>query len=238
FTFVLDMGVIAAIVTILGVWICTAMSAQIVGQSGINPMEVFGVIVLLAAKAVSSIGQLEAFFVAAIVAVACGLVGDVMNDFKAGHIVKSSPKAQWVGEVIGGLIGSVVSVGVLFLLIKAYGVGAFGSVDLPAPQAGVVAAMVGGIPNLTAFWLGLAGGVILYVLNVPVMTLGLGIYLPFYMSFTAFLGGMVRLVLDKVKPQWSNNGTGVIISSGLLGGEAVTGVVIALITVALGLGAL
>ena len=119
FTFVLDMGIVASIVTILGVWICTAMSAQIVGQSGINPMEVFGVIVLLAAKAVSSIGQLEAFFVAAIVAVACGLVGDVMNDFKAGHIVKSSPKAQWLGEVIGGLIGSVVSVGILFLLINA-----------------------------------------------------------------------------------------------------------------------
>lgn len=238
FTFVLDMGIIASIITILGVWLCTAMSAQIVGQSGINPMEVFGVIVLLAAKAVSSIGQLEAFFVAAIVAVACGLVGDVMNDFKAGYIVKSSPKAQWLGEVIGGLIGSVVSIAILFLLINAYGVGAFGSPELPAPQAGVVAAMVGGIPNLTAFWLGLAGGTVLYMLKVPVMTLGLGIYLPFYLSFTAFLGGMVRLILDKVKPQWSANGTGLIVASGLLGGEAVTGVVIALITVVMGMGAL
>ncbi len=238
FTLVLDMGIVASIVTILGVWICTAMSAQIVGQSGINPMEVFGVIVLLAAKAVSSIGQLEAFFVAAIVAVACGLVGDVMNDFKAGHIVKSSPKAQWLGEVIGGLIGSVVSVGILFLLINAYGVEAFGGQDLPAPQAGIVAAMVGGIPNLPSFWLGLVGGVVLYLLNVPVMTLGLGIYLPFYMSFTAFLGGMIRVVVDKVKPEWSQNGTGLVVASGLLGGEAVTGVVIALITVIMGMGAL
>lgn len=238
FTFVLDMGILASIITILGVWLCTAMSAQIVGQSGINPMEVFGVIVLLAAKAVSSIGQLEAFFVAAIVAVACGLVGDVMNDFKAGYIVRSSPKAQWFGEVIGGLVGSVVSIAILFLLINAYGVDAFGGPDLPAPQAGVVAAMVGGIPNLTAFWLGLAGGAVLYMLKVPVMTLGLGIYLPFYLSFTAFLGGMVRLILDKVKPQWSANGTGLVVASGLLGGEAVTGVVIALITVVMGMGAL
>ncbi len=238
FTFALDMGIIASIITILGVWIATSMSAQIVGQSGINPMEVFGVIVLLAAKVASNIGQTEAFFVAAIVAVACGLVGDVMNDFKTGYIVKSNPKAQWFGEVIGGLIGSVVSIGILFILIKAYGVSAFGSPDLPAPQAGVVAAMVGGIPNLPAFWIGLAAGVILYVIGLPVMTLGLGIYLPFYLSFTAFLGGMVKLILDKVKPQWGTNGTGLIVASGLLGGEAVVGVIIALIQVIMGMGAL
>ena len=109
---------------------------------------------------------------------------------------------------------------------------------MPAPQAGIVAAMVGGIPNLPSFWLGLVGGVVLYLLNVPVMTLGLGIYLPFYMSFTAFLGGMIRVVVDKVKPEWSQNGTGLVVASGLLGGEAVTGVVIALITVIMGMGAL
>lgn len=238
FTFVLHMGVIASIITILGVWLATSMSAQVVGQTGINPMEVFGVIVLLAAKAASSIGQMEAFFVAAIVAVACGLVGDVMNDFKAGYIVKSNPKAQWIGEAVGGIIGAVVSVGVLFILVKAYGTSAFGSAALPSPQAGVVAAMVGGIPNLTAFWVGLAAGALLYVLGVPVMTLGLGIYLPFYLSFTAFLGGLFRLILDKAAPQWSNRGAGLIVASGLLGGEAVVGVVIALIQVIMGMGAL
>ena len=75
YTFVTDMPLIASIVAILGVWLATAMSAQTVGQSGINPMEVFGIIVLIAAKAVSDIGQTEAFFVAAIVAIACGLGG-------------------------------------------------------------------------------------------------------------------------------------------------------------------
>lgn len=120
FTGILKMGVIASIITILGVWLATAMSAQCVGQSGINPMEIFGIIVLIAAKAVSSIGQTEAFFVAAIVAVACGLVGDVMNDFKAGYILKTDPKAQWYAEVVGSLIGAAVSVGVLYVILKAY----------------------------------------------------------------------------------------------------------------------
>ena len=70
---------------------------------------------------------MEAFYVAAVVAVACGLVGDVMNDFKAGHILHTDPKAQWIAEVAGGLVGAVVSVCILFVILKAYGPSAFGS---------------------------------------------------------------------------------------------------------------
>lgn len=100
FTIFLDMPLAAAIITILGTWLATTMSCQCVGQSGINPMEIFGIVILLIAKAVSGISGTATFFVAAIVAVAAGLTGDVMNDFKSGHILKTDPKAQWVGEVI------------------------------------------------------------------------------------------------------------------------------------------
>ena len=229
FTIVANMGVIASIVTILGVWLATSMSAQCVGQSGINPMEIFGIIVLIAAKAVSSIGQIEAFFVAAIVAVACGLVGDVMNDFKAGHVLKTDPKAQWIAEVIGGIIGAFVSVVVLLIILNAYGPEIFGSEMFPAAQAGAVAAMVGGISHMPAFLIGLVVAIILYCLNFPVMTLGLGVYLPFYLSATAFIGGALRFILDRAAPNFEKKGTGAIIAAGLLGGEAVVGVIIALV---------
>lgn len=230
FTFVAKMGVIASIVTLLGVWLATAMSAQCVGQSGINPMEIFGIIVLIAAKAVSSIGHTEAFFVAAIVAVACGLVGDVMNDFKAGYVLRSDPKAQWLGECIGGLIGAVVAVLVLFVILKAYGPQAFGNPEMfPAPQASAVAAMVGGISHMPAFLIGLIAAIILYIVNFPVMTLGLGVYLPFYLSATAFVGGALRFIVMKAVPNYEEKGSGQIIAAGLLGGEAVIGVIIALI---------
>ncbi len=230
FTVVCNMGVVASIITIIGVWLATSMSAQIVGQTGINPMEVFGIIILLAAKAVSSIGQTEAFLVAAVVAIACGLAGDVMNDFKAGHILNSDPKAQWLGECIGGLIGSFVTVGVFYVILTAYGPTAFGNPEMfIAPQAGAVAAMVGGIPHLTSFIIGLVLGCVLYCVNFPVMTLGLGVYLPFYLSATAFIGGALKFIVEKAAPEWDKKGTGLIIASGLLGGEAVIGVVIALI---------
>jgi uncharacterized oligopeptide transporter (OPT) family protein len=230
FTIFADMGIVASILTILGVWVATAMSAQCVGQSGINPMEIFGIIVLIAAKAASNIGQTEAFFVAAVVAVACGLVGDVMNDFKAGYILKSDPKAQWYAEIIGGIIGAFVSVIVLFVIIKAYGASAFGNPDMfPAPQAGAVAAMVGGISHMPAFLIGLVLAVLLYIVNFPVMTLGLGVYLPFYLSMTAFVGGALRFIVMKAAPNFEKSGNGQIIAAGLLGGEAVVGVIIAMI---------
>lgn len=230
FTTVCKMGAVASIITILGVWLATSMSAQIVGQTGINPMEVFGIIVLLAAKAVSAIGQTETFLVAAVVAIACGLAGDVMNDFKAGHILHSDPKAQWLGECIGGVVGSIVTVIVFYAILTAYGPTAFGNNGMfIAPQAGAVAAMVGGIPNMTAFLIGLIAGCVLYIVNFPVMTLGLGVYLPFYLSATAFLGGALRFVVEKAAPEWDKKGAGLIIASGLLGGEAVVGVIIALI---------
>ncbi|MDR2028765.1 MAG: OPT/YSL family transporter [Treponema sp.] len=239
FTTICGMGLIPSLVTILGVWLATAMSAQVAGQSGINPMEVFGIIILLAAKAVSSIGQTGAFFVAAVVAIACGLVGDVMNDFKSGYILKSDPKAQWIAECIGGLIGAVVSVGSFYMLITAYGPSAFGPGEMfAAPQAGAVAAMVGGIPHVPSFIVGLGAGCILYVVNFPVMTLGLGVYLPFYLSLTAFIGGGFRFILAKAAPGWDKGGSGLVISSGLLGGEAVMGVIIAICQAAAGLAGL
>lgn len=239
FTIVCNMGVVASIITILGVWLATSMSAQIVGQTAINPMEVFGIIVLLAAKAATGLGQTEAFFVAAIVAIACGLAGDVMNDFKAGHILQSDPKAQWLGECIGGLIGSFVSVGVFYVILTAYGPTAFGNPEgFIAPQAGMVAAMVGGIPHMTSFVIGLIAGCVLYIVNFPVMTLGLGVYLPFYLSATAFIGGALRFIVEKVAPEWEKKGTGLIIASGLLGGEAVIGVIIALIQAVKGMSAI
>jgi len=231
FTTLAGMGVVPSVITILGVWLATSMSAQCVGQSGVNPMEIFGIIILLAAKVCAPhAGSTEIFFVASIVAIACGLAGDVMNDFKAGYILKSSPKAQWIGESIGGIVGAFVAIGVFYVILTAYGPTAFGDpAQFPAPQAGAVAAMVGGIANVPVFWAGLVIAVVLYCVNFPVMTLGLGVYLPFYLSATAFIGGALKFIVSKAAPEWDEKGTGLIIASGLLGGEAVVGVIIALI---------
>lgn len=230
FTSIAGIGTWASLLTIAGVWITTAMSAQITGQTGINPMEIFGIIVLLLVKALVNIGMTEAFYTAAVVAVACGLTGDVLNDFKSGYILKTNPRAQLLAETIGATVGAVVSVFVLLVMYIAFGEMGPGT-DLPAPQAYAVSTMVGGLPNPTAFFLGLILGLVLYVLNFPVMTLGIGVYLPMFISVTVFLGGAFAFAVGKIWPQ-RKGGSGVIIAAGMLGGEGITGVLIAIWKVA------
>ena len=99
----------------------------------------------------------------------------------------------------------------------------------PAAQASAVAAMVGGISHMPAFCIGLVLAVVLYCVNFPVITLGLGVYLPFYMSATAFIGGVIRFLVDRFAPEFEKDSKGTIIASGLLGGESIVGVIIAIV---------
>lgn len=243
-TLLLGLPPIVSVVVVVCAFVACAMSAQSVGQTGIDPMEIFGLIVLLLVSLFAQVDELRLFFIAALVAVACGLAGDVMNDFKAGHVLRTSPKAQWIGQGIGAVIGSVVAVAVIQVLFVAYGADSFGvGKEFVSAQASVVATMVGGIPNITAFIIGLAAVFMLYLVGIPSMMLGLGIYLPFYMSFTAFLGCMVKVIFDlsrkkklaamseeeRERAEAATSESGLILASGLLGGESIMGIILALI---------
>ena len=134
---------------VLLAFVCSVMSAQSVGQSGIDPMEIFGLIVLLFVAAFSQATEVQLFFVAGVIAVACGLAGDVMSDFKTGQIIGTSPRSMWMGQAIGAVLGTFVAVAVLVALVGAYGPDAFGPDALfVSAQANVVATMVSGIPSV------------------------------------------------------------------------------------------
>ena len=242
----LGIGPVASVIVVLLSFVTVAMSAQSVGQTGIDPMEIFGLIVLLIVAAIGDTPQAQLFFVAAIIAVACGLGGDVMNDFKAGHILGTNPKAQLIGQAIGGILGAFVAAGAMFALVSAYGPGAFGpGNEFVAAQASVVATLVSGIPNLPAFIIGLLAGAAIYFAGGPAMMIGLGVYLPFYMTFTAFLGCIVKWIYDAImKSRRANlpaeeqalakaksDQDGLVVASGILGGESIVGVIIALLAV-------
>ena len=236
----LGLGPLASLIIVALSFVTTIMSAQSVGQTGIDPMEIFGLIVLLAVAATCDLDQVKLFFVAGIIAVACGLGGDVMSDFKTGQIIGTDPRQMWVGQAIGALLGTVVSVVVLVALVGAYGTSAFGPGQLfVSAQASVVATMVSGIPNVPAFVIGLVAGIALYCVGLPSMMIGLGVYLPLYMSLAAPIGALVKLAYDKLGSR-SADGTdhdddGIVVASGILGGESIVGVIIALVTVISGL---
>ena len=236
---------VVSVVVVLLAFVTTAMSAQSCGQTGIDPMEIFGLIVLLLVSAFAQVREVQLFFIAGVVAVACGLAGDVMNDFKAGSILGTDPRAQWLGQAIGGVLGAVVSAAVMMALVGAYGPDAFGlGKEFVSAQASVVATMVSGIPSVPAFVIGLAAGIALYWAGLPAMMLGLGVYLPFYMSFTAALGAALKWVIGRVRAARAASlpeddraaqEAGVVIASGVLGGESIVGVIIAMVSVIAGL---
>lgn len=272
---ILGIAPLHCIIVVVLAFVTTIMSAQSVGQTGIDPMEIFGLIVLLIIAALGESNQVKLFFVAGVVAVACGLAGDVMSDFKTGHILGTSPRAMWIGQAIGALLGAVVSVAVMAALLTAYGPESFGPGKLfVSAQASVVATMVSGIPSVPAFLVGLGAGTVLHCLGIPSMMLGLGVYLPFYMTISATLGACVKWAYDRIAahrdnaanarsatcapantaastgnlrsatgdntsadnaPEITHEESGIVIASGVLGGESIVGVIIALMSVAGGL---
>jgi uncharacterized oligopeptide transporter (OPT) family protein len=192
-------------------------------------MEIFGIIVLLAIRLIMPVSDLHAFLIAAAVAVVCGYTGDMMNDYKTGQIVKTNPKAQLISELVGGLIGAVVSVIALFAVIVRYG-GVGGDTGLGAAQAHSVAAMVGGIGDPVVFATALLIGFLLYMKDIPAMIIGIGMILPQSMSIAIFSGGLIALLLGKISKENENlKQNGQIIAAGLLGGEGITGTVLAII---------
>lgn len=252
--FGLSLGPIPTVIIVILSFVTTIMSAQSTGQTGIDPMEIFGLIVLLLVAAVSNLSQLSLFFVAGIITVACGLAGDVMSDFKTGSILGNNPRTLWKAQALGALIGVFVAVATMVAIEQAYGPDTFGpNRPFIATQASVVATMVSGIPSVPAFMVGLVAGIVIYCLGLPAMMVGLGVYLPLYMTVTASLGAAIKLVLDKRAARRRNGlrgseggdrsvdetpaqDDGIVVASGVLGGESIVGVTIAFVTIVRNLG--
>lgn len=220
-----DLSLIESILTVIGAAGATYLSSMLTGQTGINPMEVFAILVLLLVRIVCKTGTTAAFTLAATVAVACGLGGDVMNDFKSGSLIGNNPKDQTMAEAIGGIIGAVVATCVLFLMKDIF---VFGSAEMPAPQATAVAALSGGLESPLAFFIGIFIGLILQLFSIPATALGLGMYLGTYITVAVGLGALISALLKKVKDIKDKEN---LISAGLLGGEGCAGVIIAFITI-------
>ncbi|MCI1665578.1 MAG: OPT/YSL family transporter [Atopobiaceae bacterium] len=238
--FSLHLGLLASIVVVAGAWFCVYLSGWLTGTTGVNPMEIFGVMVLLLVQVLFHDVSLESLFLAsAVVAVACGICGDVMNDLKAGDELGTDPNDQFAGMVVGGLVGAVVAALLLFAMGTAYGPDAFGANGtFVAAQASVVATMAGGIPDMGAFVVGIVAGCVMAAAGLPVMTLGLGVYLPFYLSAGAAAGAAVRVVFDRMhkgKPTEEvaeDEARGQALAAGMLGGESLVGVVSAFVAMA------
>ena len=229
-----------ALVLILISILCTIIAGYSTGKTGVNPMEIYAIITILlisflnkilnglnifGIKFSADLTTLSLFLLACIIAVACGLSGDILNDFKSGYKMNVNPKDQLVGELIGSIVSSFVITFLFFVFFRIYkNIGPVENTDLIALQASIVATVINGIPFLGIFFAGLIFGMVLSLLNLPVLTFGIGIYVPFYLTSTVFLGGLISYFANRHSKKLHSNL--LLLSNGLMSGEAIVGVIL------------
>ena len=236
-------SIFLSLVVIIICILCAAIAGYSTGKTGINPMEIYAVISILAIAFLNrllnglkignstfstNITLLSLFFIACIVAVACGLAGDILNDFKSGFNMKVRPFDQFIGEIIGATVSSAVITFLFFIFFNIYkNIGPKENSDLIVLQASIVASVIKGIPFIHLFWTGLLVGLVLNMLNIPVLTFGIGIYLPFYLTLPVFIGGLLNSIAKKISEKFSSDA--LLFANGLMSGEAITGVILSII---------
>jgi putative OPT family oligopeptide transporter len=199
-----------------------------------------------------------AILIAAVIACCCAISGDVLQSMTAGQMIGATPYKQQIAELIGIIAAAPFLAIVVSALHQAY---VIGSPNLPAPQAFLMAGVVKGVLGGEMVWpFVIAGMVLAFVLiliEIPVLPVAIGIYLPFTLGTPIFCGGVIRYITNrKIEKQYgSNDGeqasewelaikqtdvkpkekvirTGLLFTAGLIAGEALTGVIVAFIIIA------
>ena len=193
-------------------------------------------------------GMIATLGVAAIVCCAACTSGDVCNDLKTGQIVGASPFRQQIMQIIGVGVASLVMAPIMQLLHENTP-GGIGGRELSAPQAGLFASLAKGFFGDGELpWdmvcIGATLGIMILVIDsifekkgisfrLHLMPVAVGIYLPFGLSTPILLGGLMAYLIEKHNRTVINSDdsmqNGILVSSGLIAGESLMGIVLAFI---------
>jgi OPT family oligopeptide transporter len=247
-------AIVAATVLIILAFFFAAISGYLVGIIGSsnNPISgltltalVITALILVMIGVKENTGGVAAVLgVAAIVCVSAAVAGEMLQDLKAGHIIGGTPWKMQVGDIIGVVIAG----GIMFLVLNmlnqadiAQGFsqgyeGGFGSKNLSAPQAGLMAMLSKGIVGGQMAWpliiVGMLMGLSFIMMQVKSpMLVSVGMYLPLETTFAIFVGGLIKGLLDIIVEKKKFNAAqkirienvGILLASGFIAGEALTG---------------
>ena len=238
---VVPVGLGGALLVALFGFFFSAVSARMVGIVGAsnNPVSgmtiatlVIATLVLKTCGMVGAAGMVGAISIGSLVCITASMAGDTAQDLKTGYLLGATPWKQQIGIMIGSAASALAIAGVLLLLHKAWG---FGGQEIPAPQATLMKVIVEGIMGGTLPWglLGIGVGIalVLIICRVPVMSFAIGLYLPIGLNTTIFAGGLLRYFLDRRQSKATDGG--ILLSAGLIAGEGLCGVLLAILTLVL-----
>jgi putative OPT family oligopeptide transporter len=236
----------ALIVIVFGFFFATVSSRMVglIGSSN-NPVSGMAIATLLIStlllKSTGSDGtggMIAAIVIGGIICVIAAIAGDTSQDLKTGFLVGATPRKQQIGELIGVAVSAVAIGAILYLLSNAWG--GYGSNDLPAPQAVLMKMIVEGVMGGNLPWnlvfVGVFIALVVELLGIPVLPFAIGLYLPIYLSVPMMLGGLLRWYLEKRRyaSQKAKDNTiqsGVLYTSGLIAGEGIVGILLAVLAV-------
>lgn len=233
---------LGAVLIVLFGFFFGAVSSRMVGLVGSsnNPVSGMAIATLLIATLClkttgdsGTHGMMGAIAIGSVICIIAAMAGDTSQDLKTGYILGATPKKQQIGELIGAVISALTIGGVLILLDSAWG---FGTEALSAPQATLMKMIVEGVMDGNLPWtlvfIGVFIAIVIEILGIAVLPVAIGLYLPLELSATIMVGGLIRHFVDK-KNQTEDGeaGSGVLFCSGLIAGEGLVGIILAILTV-------
>jgi len=200
------------------------------------------------------VGPVAAVMIGAAVCCALSIAGDNVQDLKCGQLIGATPWRQQLMLCIGAVTCATVLAPVLNLLAHAYGIGVPDAAHphpLLAPQATMMAAVARGLFGGSLPWgminIGVALGLLVIILDqwlrvqgsafrTPVLAVAVGIYLPIDISVPIFVGGLLAHFAARVRGGGTESlaGGGMLFAAGMIAGESLTGVILAIPIVASG----
>jgi putative OPT family oligopeptide transporter len=217
-----------------------AVAARIVGivgvssqpTSGITLVTLLGVATVFAYEGWTGPGAMAAVrTVGTVVAIAASIAGDISQDHKTGWLVGATPAKQQLGQYIGAAVVCWAVAAVILLLGRTY---TFGSPEVPAPQATLMKTIIEGVLAGSLPWplVGTGAGVVISAMlcGVSWLAFAIGVYLPLSCMLAIYVGGCVRLLVEKRRTGpagEARSDPGILAASGLVAGEGLAGVFIA-----------
>ncbi|MEE1356741.1 MAG: oligopeptide transporter, OPT family [Clostridia bacterium] len=241
----IPVNLLGALIIVVFGFFFAAVSSRMVGLVGSsnNPVSGMAIATLLIATlilkftgATGAAGMSAAIAIGSVICIVAAISGDTSQDLKTGYLLGSTPKKQQIGEIIG-VVASALAIGAtLYLLDSAWG---FGSEELAAPQATLMKMIVEGVMSAELPWnmvfIGAFIAVIIEIIGIPVLPFAIGIYLPVQLNACIMVGGLVRLVFDKMKKDEEKKkeitNDGILFCSGMIAGEGLIGIVLAILAV-------
>ena len=234
----IPISLIGAVIVVVFGFFFAAVSSRMVGLVGSsnNPVSGMAIATLLVATVILKLsGAANAeiltgsIAIGSVICIIAAISGDTSQDLKTGYILGSTPRKQQIAEIIGVVASAFATGGTLYLLNNVWG---FGTDNLAAPQATLMKIIVEGVADNNLPWnlvlIGVFITVVAEVTGIPVLPFAIGLYLPIHLSACVMLGGIVKFISDKIKPQ-STKGT--LFCSGMIAGEGLAGIFLALVAV-------